>query len=256
MKLYGGALASLSDRAVFTGANAAAVQHSDGAWEVIQFANAELVADNTYELSKLLRGQAGSEWAMEAVLSAGSPFVVLDQHVLSIVKGADALERSLQLRIVMAGRDHGDATALALAATPRVTALKPLAPLHLKAVRGGSGVTFSWIRRTRIDGDTWVGEVRSLKIASNTRSKLFGHGNRAHSHLDDAIRALRYAKRTFRFWRGSVELSRASGTALCVGRPRIFHRNSSLSLGQHDKHITSCAAGHRSRAGAKTCHPQ
>ena len=66
MKLYGGALASLSDRAVFTGANAAAVQHSDGAWEVIQFANAELVADNTYELSKLLRGQAGSEWAMEA----------------------------------------------------------------------------------------------------------------------------------------------------------------------------------------------
>jgi hypothetical protein len=35
----------------------------------------------------------------------------------------------------------------------------PLAPVHMKAVRGGSGVTFTWIRRTRIDGDSWVGEV-------------------------------------------------------------------------------------------------
>ena len=35
----------------------------------------------------------------------------------------------------------------------------PLAPVHLKAVRDGSGVTFTWIRRTRIDGDSWVGEV-------------------------------------------------------------------------------------------------
>ncbi len=159
VKLYGGALASLSEGAVFAGGNAAAVQHVDGTWEIIQFANAELVADTTYELSKLLRGQAGSEWAMGATLSAGSPFVLLDQHVLSIAKGADALERNLQLRIVSSGRDHGDATALALVATPRATALKPLAPVHLKAVRGGSGVTFSWIRRTRIDGDTWVGEV-------------------------------------------------------------------------------------------------
>ncbi len=31
--------------------------------------------------------------------------------------------------------------------------------MHLKAWRAASGVTISWIRRTRIDGDTWVGEV-------------------------------------------------------------------------------------------------
>ena len=46
-----------------------------------------------------------------------------------------------------------------MTATPHGTALKPLAPVHLKAVRSGAGVAFSWIRRTRIDGDTWVGEV-------------------------------------------------------------------------------------------------
>jgi hypothetical protein len=35
----------------------------------------------------------------------------------------------------------------------------PLSPVHLRAVRGANGITFSWIRRTRVDGDRWVGEV-------------------------------------------------------------------------------------------------
>jgi len=135
------------------------VRRLDGAWEVLQFANAELVGERTYALSRLLRGQAGSEWAMATPLPAGAPFVLLDQHVLSIARGLDALERSVQLRVVAAGRDHGDPAALALSATPLATALKPLAPVHLKAARGASGVTFSWIRRTRLDGDSWAGEV-------------------------------------------------------------------------------------------------
>jgi hypothetical protein len=159
VQLYGGALSSVSDSALFSGANAAAVQRADGAWEVIQFANAELVAGNTYALSRLLRGQAGSEWAMGAPLAAGAPFVLLDEHITVTASGLDALERMLQLRVVAAGRDHGDPTALALAATPQATALRPLTPVHLHATRDGSGVTFSWIRRTRFDGDSWVGEV-------------------------------------------------------------------------------------------------
>ena len=40
-----------------------------------------------------------------------------------------------------------------------MAALRPLAPVHLKATRGTGGVTFSWIRRTRIDGDSWTSEV-------------------------------------------------------------------------------------------------
>jgi Gene Transfer Agent (GTA)-like protein/putative tail protein len=159
VQLYGGALASVSDSALFAGANAAAVQHADGAWEVIQFANAELIANRTYFLSRLLRGQGGSECAVAAPVTAGAPFVLLDQHVVTIASGLDALERSLQLRVVAAGRDHGDPTALALTATPHATALKPLMPVHLHATRNASGVTISWIRRTRTDGDTWVGEV-------------------------------------------------------------------------------------------------
>ena len=159
VQLYGGALASVSDDALFSGANAAAVQRAEGAWEVIQFGNAELVGEDTYLLSRLLRGQLGSEWAIAPTLPAGSPFVLLDANVVTIASGLDALERTLQLRVVAAGRDIGDPTALALTATPQATALMPLAPVHVKASRDGSGVTFAWIRRTRIDGDTWVGEV-------------------------------------------------------------------------------------------------
>jgi Putative phage tail protein len=157
--IYGGALTAVSDAALFAGANAAAVQRPDGAWEVIQFANAELVGERAYLLSRLLRGQAGSEGAMGAPLPSGSPFVLLDGHLVTVASGLDSLERSLQLRIVMADRDHGDPTRLAMMATPHGTALRPLAPVHLKAARSGAGVAFSWIRRTRVDGDTWVGEV-------------------------------------------------------------------------------------------------
>jgi hypothetical protein len=159
VRLYGGALASVSDNAVFSGANVAALQRADGAWEVIQFANAELVDSNTYLLSRLLRGQAGSEWAMAPTLAAGAPFVLLDQHVVTIASGLDALERSLQLRLVAAGRDTGDLSALALVATPQATALRPLAPVHVKAARDGSGVMLQWIRRARFDADTWAGEI-------------------------------------------------------------------------------------------------
>jgi hypothetical protein len=159
VRLYGGALASVSDAALFAGANLAAVRHADGSWEALQFASAELTGSLTYKLSRLLRGQGGSEYAMDAALPAGSPFVLLDRHVPTAASGFDALERTLQLRVVAANRDHGDASALALSVTPQATALRPLAPVHLSARRDGSGVTFKWVRRARFDADSWVGEI-------------------------------------------------------------------------------------------------
>jgi hypothetical protein len=159
VQLAGGALAAASDLRVLGGANAAAVQRPDSAWEVLQFANATLVDERTYELSRFLRGQAGSEWAIAAPLPAGAPFVLLDEHVVPVATGLDLMERPMQVRIVAAGRDHGDPAAVALTATPRATALKPLAPVHLRARRSGAGITFTFVRRTRRDGDGWGVEV-------------------------------------------------------------------------------------------------
>ena len=157
--LYGGALASVADARVLDGANAAAVLNASGAWEILQFANAELVDDRTYRLSRLLRGQAGSEYAIADPLPAGSPFVLLDDHVVTIARGLGALGRAVDLRIVATGRSHDDPSALALTVTPNATALMPLSPVHVKAVRAGDGIHVSWIRRTRRDGDNWGVEV-------------------------------------------------------------------------------------------------
>ena len=155
VELYGGALASLSDADLFGGGNAAAVQQADGSWEVLQFASAELVGENTYELSRLLRGQAGSEWAIADPLPAGAPFVLLDDQVIPVATGLDALGLAMSLRIGAARRGHGDDSVVELAVTPGATALKPLAPVHVRGARGAGGVTISWIRRTRRDGDSW-----------------------------------------------------------------------------------------------------
>jgi hypothetical protein len=161
VRLYGGALDSLSDLAVLGGGNAAALRRADGAWEVLQFAGAELVGPRSYRLSRLIRGQAGSEWAMADPLPAGSAFVLLDRHLVPVARGLDALGRPMQLRIVAASRDHGDAAAVALEATPGAAALTPLAPVHVRARRDGGGVHLSWVRRSRApEADAWsAGDV-------------------------------------------------------------------------------------------------
>ena len=159
VELYGGALTSLADIDVFGGQNAAAVQRPDGAWEVLQFANAELIAPNTYRLSRLLRGQLGTEWAMAGVLTTGAPVALLDRAIEPFSSGVDALERPQQLRLIASGRDTSDPATLSMEVTPHATALMPLSPVHLKARRDEAGVTFSWIRRTRRGGDSWAAEV-------------------------------------------------------------------------------------------------
>jgi hypothetical protein len=126
----------------------------------LQFGSAQLVGPFTYELSRLLRGQAGTEWAMGNPLPIASPFVLLDRHVVTLARGLDRLERTMQLRIVAADRDHGDPAAVALEATPHATALRPLSPVHLRARRVAGGTQVTWIRRTRREGDAWTtGEV-------------------------------------------------------------------------------------------------
>ena len=159
VRVYGGALTSATDARVLEGANAAALRNADGDWEIIQFGRAELIDGNTYRLSRLLRGQAGSEYAIADLLPPGSPFVVLDQQLLPLARGLDALQRPLDLRIVASGRSHDDPAAVALTVTPTSAALRPLSPVQVAAVRRGDGIHLSWIRRTRIDGDGWNVEV-------------------------------------------------------------------------------------------------
>ncbi|WP_425515462.1 phage tail baseplate protein, partial [Oharaeibacter diazotrophicus] len=69
VELVRGAPSSVDDEALLAGANLAAIGSMADGWEVVQFGRAELVATRRYRLSRLLRGQGGTE-ARAAVATA------------------------------------------------------------------------------------------------------------------------------------------------------------------------------------------
>lgn len=85
VKIYAGELASRSEDDILAGAaNALAIQSPDGDWEIVQFANATLVAPNTYRLTMLLRGRLGTEHAIRSPLPAGASVVLLDRAIAQL----------------------------------------------------------------------------------------------------------------------------------------------------------------------------
>ena len=50
--------------------------------------------------------------------------------------------------------------------------LRPLSPCQLRARRDGADVVFSWVRRTRIDGDSW--EIDEVPLAEEQESYSIG----------------------------------------------------------------------------------
>ena len=160
VELDGGLIAAASEDAVLGGANALALIAPDGAVEVLQFTEAELIGARRWRLSRLLRGQMGTEARAQAPWPAGSRIVRIDRNLLPAASGLDLLGRSLVFRVGRADRDHGDDGVAEIAGVAGAAALRPLAPVHPHARRTGAGVEIGWTRRTRVDGDSWeVAEV-------------------------------------------------------------------------------------------------
>lgn len=156
VRLYSGELASASELAVLAGANIAAVGSYQTGYEVIQFQTAELVAPDTYQLSGLLRAQAGTEKEMVNPHSAGSRFVLLSGSLRQA--GLSSAERNLLFNWRY-GPASLDISSMAYQTQSRAfigNGARPLSPVHVRATRLPSGdIRFSWIRRTRINGDSW-----------------------------------------------------------------------------------------------------
>lgn len=157
--LYAGELQSRSPLQVFNGANTALLKAADGTWEVLQFIDAEEIAPNHWRLSRLLRGQIGTEAQASSVKPVETPFVLLDDAVVSCGLLASETGLPLNWRIGTAGRPFSDSYFDTVEAIGGVRALLPLAPVHLRAKRlGNDDISLRWVRRGRIDGDSWLGE--------------------------------------------------------------------------------------------------
>lgn len=155
VKLDQGALASVTELALLAGANAAAIRNDDGAWEVLQFLSAVLIAPATYTLTGFLRGQAGTEHAMRSAVAAGARFVLLDGAPARVDLTQDEVGLAYNWKCGPASRDIGSPHYLDVAHAFAGEGLKPLSPVHVRGTRDGDDLTITWFRRTRIGGDSW-----------------------------------------------------------------------------------------------------
>ncbi|WP_394177236.1 glycoside hydrolase TIM-barrel-like domain-containing protein [Yoonia maritima] len=154
--LINGELSSSSDAAVLSGANTIAI--GDGTpdkWEIIQFRQAVPIAERTYRLTGLLRGQAGSRGLMPDEWPVGSRVVVMDgtSKQITIPSALRGLPR--HFRYGPAKRPMTDASYRYELHTFKGNGLRPYPVAHLRSKLGADAIELSWFRSSRIDGDIW-----------------------------------------------------------------------------------------------------
>ena len=151
-----GSLQSLADERVLAGANAALIGD-----EVIQFAQAELIGEGRYRLSRLLRGQRGTEHEIISHPIA-SRFVLLDpSRQPRPTFGVSRIGSSIAWRFAPVPQGPAGDLSEELVFTNTGNGLRPFSPVYLQARRDpvSGDVNLSWIRRTRLGGDAWLSEV-------------------------------------------------------------------------------------------------
>ncbi|HIE55548.1 MAG TPA: hypothetical protein EYP90_10260 [Chromatiaceae bacterium] len=159
VRLSQGALSSASWADVLNGANFAAIgDGSSDNWELFQYETATLVGAGTYDLSGRLRGQFGTDAIMPAAWPIGSLFARLDGIPEQISLPSAARDLARHYRVGPATRPNGDPSYVHLVEAFKGVGLRPYSPVHLGMMQGSGGeATFRWVRRTRIDGDSWSG---------------------------------------------------------------------------------------------------
>ncbi len=159
IRLLNGALSSVSRNSLLNGVNLAAIGSGDvDGWEIIQFSDAVLVAPDTYEVTTRLRGQFGTDKAPVEEWPVGSLFVLLNEAVAQVDLPPTLVGVERHYRSGVAALGFGDVDVVHRALAIRGLALRPLSVAHprVKVLEDGSA-RLSWIRRTRVGGDSWEG---------------------------------------------------------------------------------------------------
>ena len=156
LHLFNGTLSSKGDLAVLGGENVLAIENEAGAWEVLQFGRAVLTGPDTWALSHLLRGQAGTESAMRAPLAAGARVVLIDGALKQLsLRQADS---RLPFHYLWGPQDKpiSDPAFQGAEKTFAAVGLRPYAPCHVRAHWAGGDLELSWLRRDRAPAsDDW-----------------------------------------------------------------------------------------------------
>lgn len=168
VRVYGGTLSSVDEEAVLNGANSFAIgSGASSGWEVLQCQRAVLVGEGVYDLDLRLRGQLGTDADMPDEWPVGSYLVRIDGALQQVALSASARGLARHYRIGSAARGYDDPSYVHLMEAFQGIGLRPYSPCQLGwAPDGAGGGILSWVRRTRIDGDSWesvevpLGETR------------------------------------------------------------------------------------------------
>jgi len=155
VRFAAGQLASVSDVAALGGRTAMAIRGADGAWEIFSFAHAELVADKTYRLSRLIRGLGGEEALASRSAPAGSTVVLLDDALVPLARDVSEIGAPITYAIGPADRDMADPLYVRATVAAAAKSLQPYAPVKARARRMQAGIVIDVVRRSRIDADAW-----------------------------------------------------------------------------------------------------
>lgn len=148
VELFEGALEGSTDTQVLRGANRAAILGEDG-WEIIAFVNAELIADNTYRLSRLLRGLRGTETAVAGHELLHKTFVLAQDGGANFFELGDEGLGSNDYYRFPALQGLISEYASTRQRCDGVT-MKPFAPSHIKGQFAETfDLTITWMRRSK-----------------------------------------------------------------------------------------------------------
>jgi hypothetical protein len=188
LELFAGHLATRDESEVLAGANRIAVEMDSGAWEVVGFAEAELVAPRAYRLTRLLRGQGGTDHTI-GTAAAGNRVMVLDRRVETQAIDPAWLGETVEL-LCFAG--PADAVGVTTDADIGVDAVLPLTPVHLAAEADGGDIALNWMRRSRADTDSWATEDAPLDWAPEAHRVEIYDGITLKRTIDVAAAAATY----------------------------------------------------------------
>lgn len=152
VQILTGDFSTVSDLALFNGGNHFAYG-APGRWEIIGVKTVSLQGDGTCNLSNLLRGRYGSEWAM-TTHQIGDKLVLLDATELSFAPCPVSILGSSRQWTAL-GYGDIDVAHNERAFTYAGTNMECLPPTYAKGYKNAGGdFVMEWVRRSRTD-DSW-----------------------------------------------------------------------------------------------------
>lgn len=132
-------LIDATPRQLANGANRALIGE-----ELIQFGRAVSLGAGLWRLEQLLRGRGGTEAAISSH-GTGERFVLLDGAPVALDAGLVGTARTARI----AALGLADTAPVTSAIAARGITLRPLCPVHPRAIRGADGLLLTWARRAR-----------------------------------------------------------------------------------------------------------